>query len=854
MNYTHLLFLKLFKNKKNLYHSLLFLTFMLSFLQGFSVNENFKIEKEVFNVTNNNSEDLLNSARHRANELKTNLFNSSVIAGLKGKVIDEFGDPIELVAVSLYKTVDSTFVRGVITDQFGVFNLEDINSGDYYIRTSALGFNETYSDVIKIDSDEIIDLDPIVLTTSITALEGVLIVVDNSVVERKSDRFIVKVKESALVVGTSIDLLRTTPFISISGSNQISLQGKSTLVLLDNKPIPDSSVESILQMIPAGNISSIELITNPSAKYDAIYGAVINIITKSGQSDGYTGNVSLVGAYGRLGAFSVNTSLNYKKGALTTFGSLGYIKNDQFSYNNTKRVLDNANVSNVNEEEIDRFFNQNFYSVQAGMEYEINENQKIGALVTTNPVRRTGDFNSVNKFRLLNAAVDSVLVTKSPFKSKGATNNYNINYNLLADSTRTELSVLGTYTSFRNDLEQFFTSEVLDDGGATLRVPGPFQTANITDIDVWIAQVDFVRNLNNEWKLETGIRNQITNSDSNITYNEENNNGALVVVPEFSNDIELKETISAAYAIVSKNWAKDQIQLGLRLENTKSSFTGAASQENLKLFPSLFYQHDINKKYNFSLSYRRTIRRAPYNELVPYTIFVNNFTVFTGNPSLQPQFDDIISLDVNLNKLNLSLSYTNIDGMFGQFPISQDFDTGVTFFSLQNLDRSKDIILNAYFPLKITSWWKTRNSGAIFGYSKSTGEVLGNEFSLSSSWFNFRSNHTITFSKSVELELVGDYSSDLTSELTRIGAVGNVNASLLIKVLKNQGQITIGAYEIIQRNVFTSDQFFSNYSSEKFRFRDSRRVRVGFTYNFGKLDNRTPSKKLGNDDAINRIQ
>jgi outer membrane receptor for ferrienterochelin and colicin len=141
----------------------------------------------------------------------------------------------------------------------------------------------------------------LVLKNSVVALEGVTLVSEVAVVKEKSDRFIVKVKERATVVGTSIDLLKTAPFISVSGSNEISLQGKPTLVLVGNKPIPDSSVESILQMIPAGNIVSMELITNPSAKYDAMYGAVVNIITRNKHSDGYTGNFRALGALGRYG-------------------------------------------------------------------------------------------------------------------------------------------------------------------------------------------------------------------------------------------------------------------------------------------------------------------------------------------------------------------------------------------------------------------------------------------------------------------------------------------------------------------------------------------------------------------------
>lgn len=839
--------------KRHPYSILLLLTFMLLFNFTFSTTKISKIKLELCVSTDNDNRLFLNSELKEFIASKKVHFDTIKKAELKGNLLDDIGQAQEFVGISLYRSSDSTFVQGAITDSAGLYHLLNIQPDIYYLKASAFGFEEVYSGLIELKSGAIAVQPPLVLIPSVTSLEAVVITAKTALVERKSDRFIIKVKESALAAGTSLDLLKATPFVTLSSTNEVSLQGKKTLVLVDNKQIPDASVESILEMIPAGNIISMELITNPSAKYDAIYGAVINIITKKGQLDGYTGNVRMDGALGEYGQYGVNSSLTYTKGNFTTFGTVGYRKNDQMSFNKTKRTLNTSDISDTNREEVKRLFFQHFYSVQAGMQLKLDDNQTIGALITSNPSQRSGRFNSKNEFSKSDAALDSLLSTNSPFRSKGLTSNYNLNYHLLADSGKTELSMLTTYTPYRNNFRQFFTSVVFDENGDVIRVPEPYQTTNTTAVDIFITQVDFVRNFQKEWKLETGLKNQIAHSSSQILY-EENSNSGFVTVPEYSNDNKLKETISAAYGILYKNWTKDKIQLGIRLENTDASYSGSTSQRYLKLFPTLFYQHDINDKYNLSFSYKKTITRTPYNELVPYTIFVNNYTVFTGNPQLKPQYDDIISLGVNLNKLNLSFNYVSIKGMFGQFPSSQDFNTGVTYFALQNLERSRDFYIDVFYPFKITSWWNTQNSGTLFGYSKSSGKVLGNEYDLSSTWYNFKTDHTVTFSKSIKLQVIANYSSGSTSELTHIGAVGNIDGSLLISILNNKGQIRIGASDILKRNVYRSDQYFYNYSSEKSRYGDSRRISVGFTYNFGKLSTKTPAKKLGNDDAINRIQ
>jgi hypothetical protein len=781
------------------------------------------------------------------------LVDTIKMAELSGSVLNERGQPLEFVGVSLHRSADSSFVQGSLTDSLGIYHLVNIVPGTYYLKAAGVGFNPVSSDLIRLEAGEVGTSASLILTSSVTTLNTIQITGNVVLVQRKSDRFIIKVKESALATGTSIDLLKATPFVSLSSTNEVMLQGKKTLILVDNKPVSDASVESILQMIPAGNILSMELITNPSAKYDAAYGAVINIITKKGQTDGYSGNVRLDGARGQYGQYGINSSITYTKRKLTVFGSAGYRKNDQMSFNKTQRVLDAFGVSDVNQEEITRLFYQQFYSAQAGMEFNLNSNQTIGALITTNPSQRTGTFNSENKFSKLNAPVDSVLITNSPLKGKGFTNNYNLNYRLQADSGKTELTMLATYTPYRSNFYQQFSSSIFSGKGDTTRIPTPYQTANTTDVDIWIAQIDFSRHFKNQWKLETGLKNQIANSSSQIVY-EENANGNYVKVPAYSNNSKLNEMISAVYGILYKDWKKDKIQLGLRLENTNANYSGSAPQQYLKVFPTLFYQHDINEQYNLSFSYKKTISRTPYNEMVPYTIFVNKYTVFTGNPMLKPQYDDLLSLNVNLNKVNLSFNYASVKGMFGQFPSSQDFNTMVTYFALQNLDQSNDFYIDVFYPLTITSWWKAQNSGSVFGYSKSSGKVLGNEYSLSSTWYNFKTDHTFTFSKNIKLEVIAYYSSAYTSELTHIGVVGNIDASLLMTVLKNKGQIRVGGTDILKRNIYTSDQYFANYNSEKSRYGDSRRISIGFTYNFGKLSRQTPSKKLGNNDALDRIQ
>jgi len=781
--------------------------------------------------------------------------DSTKPAQINGTVTDEKGHAQQFAAIALFSSTDSTkIVASVLTDTAGRYQFANVPAGHYFIRVSALGYSTTRSPLIMLNPGVSYAAIPLMMSTNTTTLNVVEIAGKKATIENKGDRFVVNTEKSAMAAGNSVDLLKSTPFVSLSASNEIRLQGKKTMFLVDGKPVPESSVQEILQMIPAGNIASIELITNPSSRYDAAYGAVINIVTKKKDLEGITGNLRADGAQGKYGNYNFNGRLTYKKKNVTVFGMAGYNMSDQQSFNGSDRILNSStDKEDLLQEDITRTFHQNFYNLQAGGEWNITDNQTLGVLATGRIIRSKGDFISDNQFSKVANPVDSILYTNSPFENKGSIYNYNINYHLLTDSGRNELTILGTFTPYKSDFNQTFYPLLTNTGGEVIRTPTVYRNTNHTDINIYIAQVDYTHKFRHQWTLDAGIKFQNTDSKNSILY-EDNRNGEFAEVPEYSSDNHLKESITSGYAILSKNWNIDKIQVGLRTENTDASFVGNFDQHYIKLFPSVSYEHTINGKYSITLSYKKTISRAPYNELVPYTIFVNQNTVFTGNPALKPQYDNIITLNTKLNKLNVAFIYTVTKGMFGQFPISQDFESKTTYFALQNLNNAKDFHIDLFYPLQITKWWSSQNSGSIFGYTEANGFVLDKSFSLSSNWFYLKTDHTFEISKQVKFEIIGYYNSKLTSELTSLGSYGNIDASLLITILKGKGQLRIGGSDILKRNVYWSGQDFGVYKSSKDRYMDSRRLTVGFTYNFGRTKIVTPAKKLGNNDALQRIQ
>ncbi|SEB05872.1 outer membrane beta-barrel family protein [Pedobacter hartonius] len=684
-------------------------------------------------------------------------------------------------------------------------------------------------------------------------LNEVKIISRKAVVETKSDRIIYNVANSAMAVGNSIQLLKSAPFVKISSDNTISLQGKNTMILIDNKPVSDASLQNILQTLPAANIAQIELITHPSAKYDGTYGAVINIITKKSQIEGLTGNLAADGSRGKYSAGNINGGLTYKHRGLTLYGTSGLNVSDELYQVQSERVLGTDDVPDVLSNDWRRLSRSVMFSFQAGADLEIGKNQTLGAIVSGGIYHFDGPWTTKNTIRKQGGAIDSVLYTDGTFDMPASTFNYNLNYKFSADSGKNELTVLSTFTPWKRNIFQYFPSVLLNNAGDTLNVPATYETRNITKINLYIAQADYSHTFDQQWKLESGAKFQYTASANSNEY-ESYGDGQFVNVPEYSNDNRLKESISGVYAILSKDWKSDKLQMGLRVEQTRSSFVGNFDQNYFNAFPNLFYQHNLSQTDNIFLSFKRTINRAPYYELVPYAVFLNRYTVEQGNPLLKPSYDNIYTLGTAIRKMNVSVIYTSTRGMIALFPVRQDQESKLTYFSRRNLDRASDYSVFLVFPLRFNSWWETQNSGQALGYNSARGKVYEEDYSINAFHSDFKSANIFQLSKIMKLEVDLYYWTKYVQDLSRYSGYKNVDAAVLIDVFKGKGQLRLAGNQIVfKRNDFSILKDFRTFSSAERINTDSRRVSVGFTYKFGKTTIKSPEKKLGNEEAMKRL-
>jgi hypothetical protein len=379
-------------------------------------------------------------------------------------------------------------------------------------------------------------------------LKEVVITTTKPQLIRKSDRYLLNMENSPMSSGNSLQLLKSAPFVEVSPDNEVSLQGKKTMILVDNKPVAGAALNDILLSMPAGSISQIELITNPSSRYDAAYGAVININTKKSKTEGITGSLRTEASQGDFGRLNTTGNLTYKKNALTMFGQLGYNRFNFQTHDNLNRTLNAATPSDQIHEEIKRTFYQNIYSFQGGANLETGKKQSLGIFIDGQLNNTKGTFESFDAFSKKNSGIDSTLFTNSAFTNKPSNFSYNINYTLKDDSSKNELYFLSTFTPVKRVLQQYFPSVLLGPQSDTLRVPTPYRSTSNFEFDIWIAQLDYIHQFSNRWKMEAGLKYQNTSSKQIIIFEREKN-GQLVMEPQNSSNNNLTESIFGSYGI-----------------------------------------------------------------------------------------------------------------------------------------------------------------------------------------------------------------------------------------------------------------------------------------------------------------
>lgn len=778
---------------------------------------------------------------------------------ITGKVLDEKQNAFPYASVSLLNAKDSTIVKGTLSNDNGNYILTNIKQGAYLITIYVVGYKKAYKGPYTITTaNQSHRIDATQLSQDSKELKGVEIVKQKPLIERFVDKTVINIENSTLTTGNSaLEILQKLPGVTVDKDGKVSMKGKQGVnIMLDGKPtyLSSEQLANLLQTTEGSAIQSIELITNPSAKYDASGNSgIINIKLKKNRNYGTNGSVDAGAGYGKYYKANGGLTLNHREKKFNIFGNFYYGRNKR--YNGTDIMRTNNTESNKT------YFNQTNYNLRirnnanykGGIDYFINNKNTIGF-----------SFNGYQSYGKTASEVltligdqplktDSSVVAQNPNNYKYTGISYNLNYKGTIDTLGQEISIDADYSNYTGKQNNNFNNQYLDAQGQMLKPAYLFRNATPTKTNIKAVKADYTYPINKETKLELGVKSSFVKTDNNFIF-ENFEGGNWISDSKRTNQFLYDENINAAYSNLSRKFKTTSVQLGLRAEQTNSkgnSITDnkVVNRHYINLFPSVFISQTLSKDHDMGFSYSRRIDRPDYESLNPFVSFLDLYSYRFGNPFLKPQYTNSFEVSYTYKKnLNITFGYSHTKDVISNVLLT-DTAKKTIFISNENLATQDSYNMNITYPLKITSWWNSNNNLNVYYNKYKTPDLLGSPFESGKVAFHLNTTQTITLNPTANLELSGYYESKQVSGTLLLAPQYSVDLGIKKSIMDKKMDIKLAVNDVFktQRNELTSAIPSQQYIIKE-RW-ESRVFRLSCTYRFGSKDIKAASKRSSSSEA-----
>ncbi|HEV7350708.1 outer membrane beta-barrel protein [Telluribacter sp.] len=795
---------------------------------------------------------------------------ASAQSGMRGQVSgvvqDEKQQPFPFVNVLLLKAKDSTLAKGTTTDVDGKYLIEQIEAGKYLTLISMVGYQKVYSQPFIVASDNV-QLSSISLSTDTQNLKELTVVAKKPFIEQQIDRTVLNVENSIVAAGaTALEVLERAPGVTVDQQNErLMLRGKDgVIVQIDGKQtfLSQQELMNLLRNTPSDNIEKIELITNPSSKYDAAGNSgIINIKFKRNKNFGTNGTFTVGGGVvgDKYGRGNSSLSLNHREGKISTFANLNGYKGRGFNTNEIYRTIPfNDNIT-IFDQESSRINNSANYSLRAGIDYFVTKKTTVGALVSgfyndwSTPI---GETNT----RILNGDLSVRQTYRTVSESGSKMNNLSANVNLKHqfDDKGKELTFDADYVQYNGKSNNLLDTRYFNPGGESAGTPELVRNSMPSNINIGVAKMDYTQ-LVGKAKLEAGLKTSYVASDNNMRFEIKLDDWSLD--PTRTNHFKYTENINAAYTNLSgKINAKTQYQLGLRAEHTHSvgnsvTLNDIRDRNYVNLFPSVFVSRQLDSSNVLNLSYSRRIDRPDYQSLNPFEFYLDPFTFQRGNPNLKPQFTHAFQLAHTYKSfLNTTLAYSKIKDVIVREVPRQIASENKTYITTENLDNQDNLSLTISMPLPVTKWWtvQTNFTGVYNRYQTFYQNEL---FDVEQINWNAYVNNQFRLPKGWSAEVSGWYNSASIYGFFQVNPQGMLNLGLQKTMLDKKGTLRLNVNDLFWTNQFKGVAEFNEINLRVQSRWPSRQVRATFTYRFGNQNVKgARQRKTGSDELQQRVQ
>lgn len=758
-----------------------------------------------------------------------------------GKTLDaQTGVPLGYSTVTLFTQADSLLVNGTITGDAGTFVLE-ANPGRYFAKIEFLGYNTEYSgDIDVVAGAPSLDIGAIKLSPGTTLLDEVVVQADKSSMQLALDKKIFNVgKDLANAGGNAADVLSNIPAVSVDVDGNVSLRGSNNVkILIDGKPSGLLSFKGAdgLRQLQGNLVERVEIVTNPSARYEAEgVGGIINIVLKKERTGGLNGSFDLIAGY--PSNFGTAINLNYRKERLNFFVNYGISYRNSPGAGSAYQEVFNGDTTAIYQQNHDRRqtgFNNN---IRGGLDYFFTPKDILTASYTwrrsNNQRKSTLEyfdylFSTNNPTGIITRAQDETeiepnaeyaLQFKKTFAREG--------HDLIA-----EVRYFDNWEDSDQDfVQRTFLTDYTPSGEADLLE----HAYNYETEKQLLFQLDYVQPFGKDGKFEAGLRSNFRDMTNDYLV-EQFTGGGWQPKEGLNNNFVYDENIHAAYATLGNKVKRFSYQLGLRAELTDVTTTLKQTDEvnprnYTNLFPSAHFTYDLPAQNAVQASYSRRVRRPRYWDLTPFVTFVDNRNFFSGNPDLEPEFTNAFELGhvkyLDNASISSSLYYRHTTGKMER--IRQVDTQGNSVTRPENL--SKEDAFGAEFTASYSpfKWWKVDGNFNFFR-AITDGGNLGESFqSETYSWFT-RLTSRFTFWKNTDLQLRGNYESKVQNTQGYRKPVWYLDVAVSKDIFKNNGTLTLNVSDLFNtrrhRSVAEGDNFYA-YNDFQWRARQ-----INFTLNY----------------------
>jgi outer membrane receptor protein involved in Fe transport len=775
---------------------------------------------------------------------------------INGKVIDKnTKQPVPYVNIAVME--DNKIITGGLTQENGNFTIKGLALKKYTVEIQFIGYKKITQEVTLSESNKTANLNTIAIEEEAVQLAGVEIVKERSTIEQKIDRKVVNVGKDLIASGnTASEILNNVPTVSVDPqTKELSLRGNSNVrVLIDGKP-SNIDAAQLLQQIPSSSIKQIELITNPSAKYNPEgMSGIINIILHKNSQEGFNGSINSGVTFGITPKTNSALNLNYKVGKVNFYTNYGlnHGKNANEGYINSYRPLfenkqefggDNLNTSHL---------------VKLGMDYYIDEKNTISFYTNQNLVNGSGDgYTNIN--------YSSLLLRDSQQLSDSETDNYTQTYDL---AYKHDFTKKGETLDFQAN---FSNTDSPENSDYLLNQINPNSTRVTTndierDTDYLQINVDYVNPLSETVKLEVGAETRIqkitnnfdeTISEPSEAYNRVGNSNFVFT-----------RNIHSFYTNIGKQWKKWSVQAGVRLEqyeidgDFENVVTSSTPSENINdqstieddifaVYPSLFFNYKASDKDSFNFNFSRRVDRPSIGQISPIREWTTPLVESRGNPALEPQFTN--SFEVNytrttkIGSVTAGVFYRQINDEIGRVIYKNPDNVNQDIISYDNFDDNNTVGTEISANLKLATWWSVNaSSDAYFRTVKGTVQNANTQEQERAEAdvvaFNIRMNHNFVANKKLRFNLFAMYRGrDLGLQFER-EPMYRMDIGSTYTILKGKGSITARFNDVFETMNFAFDGNIPYRQTGAFYW-ESQTFYVGFNYMFGGGKNSAMQRK-----------